>query len=218
VRNTEGRCIDSLATAGARPSWSSQNDLFYALSAAATKFSATVLVRPDVVATLTTVPIYKRRGSPYGVGNAGWHFSGDASNQWRGSISDGATEINVLTGGAGAGGGGGARTQSVGRTDLLTMTYDGANLKIYQQAELKGVTAGAINIPALGTQPCNLLGVGGAGATFEGSIGMCMLHSRVLSLGEISMLANDPFLPWRMPADDMLAGDVPYQTFLLAFG
>jgi hypothetical protein len=202
--------------AGVRPSWSAQNDTFYKL-AAVTRFSATVLVRPNVLTAVTTVPVYKRRGSPYGVGNAGWHFSGGAGNEWRAAISDGATEIACTTAGAGGGGGGGARAMLVGRTDLLTMTYDGATLRLYMQGELKGSAAGAINIPALTTQSLNFLGVGGAGATFDGSVGMGMLHSRVLTLGEISMLANDPFTAWRQLPEDFVGDNQLYQTFLLSF-
>lgn len=202
VTLVHGRSHGVAADAGTRIKWGDTGTRYDITR----NFSAAVLVAPNALTSATDVPIYKRRGSPYGATNAGWHFSAGAGNTWRFALSDGTTEVAAVT----------SRTMSVGRSDLLVATYDQANLNLYMQAEIKGTAAGTIASPNPAGQAIGFLGVGPAGATFDGSIGMAMFWNRVLTLGELSMLANDPFLPWRSSEGDEL-GALDYQTFLAAF-
>lgn len=169
--------------------------------------SAAVLVRPDVLSTDATIPIFKRRNQPYGATEAGWHFSAKASNQWRFAFSDGVTERSV---------GSTTTTQNVFRGDLLLVTVTPTQLNFYTNGALDGspsYAATAIGNPS-GT-PIKFLGLGTAGAgqpNYSGLVSLGYVWDRVLTQGEINRLYADPFSHYRNPAEDV--GNSQFQTYM----
>jgi hypothetical protein len=172
----------------------------------ADSMSAAVLVRPDVLSTDATIPLFKRRDQPYAAANPGWHFSAKALNQWRFAFSDGVTERSV----------GSLTSGNVFRGDLLLVTATPTKLNFYINGVLEGspaYAATAIGNPA-GT-PIKFLGLGTAAAgqpNFAGLVSVGYVWDRVISQGEINTLAADPFRPYRKANFDDGAGTI-YQTF-----
>lgn len=176
-------------------------------------FAACVLVRPDLLSVDATIPIFKCRNQPYGVTDAGWHFSAKAGNQWRFAFSDGVVERSV----------GSVNTQDANliRGDLLlvNLSIDNTTLSLYMNGTLEGSPSfAATNMGNVAGTPVKFLGLGTAGAgqpNYAGLVSMGMVWTRPLSLGEIEMLTTDPFAAWRLPEDDL--AQTSFQTFLNVF-
>ena len=171
-------------------------------------WSAAVLVRPDVLITDATIPLFKRRDQPYGATEEGWHFSGAASNFWRVAICDGASEASAT----------GTTAMALTRADLLVATYDRANLRLYVNGTLEKTTATTIAVAATSGLPIKFLGLGTSAAgspSWPGLVSMGAVWKRALTEGEAGALYRDPFTMWRNELGDEAAVD--YQTFLAAF-
>lgn len=163
-------------------------------------FSALVLVRPDVLSTDATIPIFKCRNQPYGATDAGWHFSAKAGNQWRFAYSDGVNERSV--------GSVTSQDPNLIRGDLLiaTISPDMTTLNLWVNGTLEGAPVNpATNMGNVAGTPIKFLGLGTAGAgqpNYAGLVSIGYVWTRTLTNGEINMLTADPFLPWRQVEED----------------
>jgi hypothetical protein len=172
-------------------------------------WSAACHIRPDLQVSDTTVPFFKRGPQPYGATNAGWTFTGGAGNVYRVRISDGATQLVAL--------GTTVQDPNATRLDMLTATYDRANLRLFVNGVLEATTAGTIAVgnPAGEDIKFNGFGPPPTESTFPSFIDMGCMWNRALTISEVRMLYSDPFIMWRLLDDD--EGLADYQTFLLAF-
>jgi concanavalin A-like lectin/glucanase superfamily protein len=186
-------------------------------------FTASVLVRPDLLSTDGTLPFFKHMNQPYNATTPGWCFTGAAGNVWRFQMSngDGVNQRNVNS----------VTTQDANleRADLLTATLlptagGGITVRMYVNGQFEAQqTSAAINgmgNPA--NTPIKFLGLGTAAAgqpAYSGFVSFGAVWERVLADSEILALARDPFVLWR-PNRDMemaLGGLLAQQTYFIAF-
>lgn len=204
-----GRSIQKGTPAtNAVPKWPVNGGTRYDISGGG--FSFATLVRAHALTT-AAVPAYKRRGSPYGVGNAGWgFFPATSGNNWRASISDGTTQVEAVSN----------TPQDIAQPQLLVAVYDaGGVLSLYVNGVLEDQSAPTALVTASindATQTLNMLGVGSGSSELDASIGLGVLWNRPLSGGEIRRLYSDPFIMWRNLEDDVgrLAS---FQTYFHVF-
>ena len=178
-------------------------------------FTAACLVRPDVLTTDGTLPFFKHMNQPYNGTTPGWCFTNAAGNVYRLNISDGVNQKAIVS----------VTTQDIQRGHLVlaTVVPDGAggtNLAFYVNGILEA-TANSAVIAAVGNPantPIKFLGLGivaNGQPAYSGFVSMGAVWNRVLTPGEIGMLAADPFVLWRQSEDD-LAGST-FQTFFHVF-
>lgn len=178
-------------------------------------FTATCLIRPDVVTVDGTLPFFKHMNQPYNGTTPGWCFTNAAGNVYRFNMSDGVNQKNINS----------VTTQDVNRGHLVLVTVvpDGAggvNLEFYVNG-IRESTANSAVIAAMGNPantPIKFLGLGivaNGQPAYPGFVSMGAVWERVLTPGEIGMLAADPFVLWRQ-AEDELAGNI-FQTYFHVF-
>ena len=167
--------------------------------------TAAVAIRPDVLATSTTIPFFKRRAQPYGATQPGWCFTAAASNKYQVRICDGTTEAAVTS----------TTTMSTTRIDLVAFKYDGGTLRLFVNGVQEAATSATFQVGNPATEDIKVLGLGPANETFSGFVDFAAVWNRPFS-GQDMRTMVDRFAMWRERSQ--LRGALSaFQTFLLSF-
>lgn len=106
-------------------------------------------------------------------------------------LTTGKPQFFISTGAANANSGVGATAMTAGRWYCVAGTYDGANIRVYLDGQLQATTASAVT---LNTTSLTALRIGNnsvGDGTYQGQVGSAGVADRVLSAGEILLLAQD---------------------------